>query len=409
MTRLGPLRKMRVDLRRSSALEPEASLVNSRPLRLTLVAVAFFVACPAFATPRLSSIVGQNCNLCHLNPTGGGLRSLYASQYLLPTRFAMAARSEEEKPPVNPQIGDDVTIGADLRVFHLAEEDREAGNNFVTMQGSLYLAFQLDPKFSLYLHEELGQGNALAYEIFGLGYVFPWNGYLKAGKFVPAFGWKVPDHRAFTRREFVFLPTFPPHSDTGIEFGVSPGPFTLEASITNGEFRSPRDSDRDFAYTARGSFRMTDAVGGLNAVAGASYHQRGEKGDGLWAGGPFASATWNRLTWIGEFDWSHAEIPPAGEAPRSNSTSVTLSQELSLRVVRGFDAVVSHDFFDPTKNRQTGSVERWGAGLEALPYSFLGIQAMVYLFHPDDGPEIAGRYGYADDRLQSAVQIHVLY
>ncbi len=361
------------------------------------------------ATPRLASIVGQNCNLCHHNPTGGGLRSLYASQYLVPTRLAARPLPEGAKAPVNPQIGDDVTVGADLRFFHLKEEDQVAGNNFLTMQASVYLAFQPDPRASLYIHQEFGQGSAQAYEVYAMGYVLPKTGYVKIGKFIPAFGWKVPDHRAFTRREYVFFPPFPPQADTGVEAGIYPGPVSLEASITNGEFRGSRDTNEELAFTARGSVRGASSRFGVNAVAGASYHQRGEKGDGVWSGGPFASATWNRITWLGEVDWTHTELPAQGVSARSSQTAVTLSQEASLRLMQGVDLVFAHDFFDPTKNEKTGSLQRWGAGMDVLGTHFLEISAMFYVFQPDDGPEIATRFGYPEDRWQSAVQVHVLY
>jgi hypothetical protein len=319
----------------------------------------------------------------------------------------MKALAEEDAAPVNPQIGDNVTIGTDLRAFHLWEDDREAGGNFINMQGAVYLAFQPDPRFSLYIHEEFGQGAAEAYELFAMGYVLPKNGYLKVGRFVPPFGWKVPDHRAFTRREYVFLPTFPPHGDTGVEAGIYPGPFSLEASVTNGSFRSPRDSNRDLAYTARGAYRYTDGKRGINLAFGGSYHQRGEPEDGVWAGGPFASASWNGLTWVGEFDWSHTEVPGSGGS--TIQTAVVLSQEFSYRIVRGLEAVVVHDFFDPRKDTKSGSVQRFGGGIESLPFPFLGLQAYLYLYTPDEGFDIEDRYGYTEDRVSSAIQLHFLY
>lgn len=378
--------------------------------RLAAASVLILATLPnAEATPRLASIVGQNCNLCHVNPTGGGLRSLYASQYLIPTKLAFRALPESADVSVHPQISDEVTIGTDFRFFHLNEEQRDSGNNFLTMQGSLYLGFEPDPRFTLYVHEEVGQGSAQAFELFAQGYILPWSGYVKAGRFVPSFGWKVPDHRSFVRREFVFLPSFPPHSDSGIEVGFAPPHATVELSLTNGDFRSPRDVDDLLAFTGRGSIRKSWSSLGLNACVGGSYHQRGEKRNGVWAGGPFTSFTWGRFTWVGELDWSHREIPAVGAVPASNQTALALSQEFSARILRGVDLVGSHDFFDPTKNRKTGSVERWGLGIDALLTHFVGIQAMTYLSIPDDGEEIALEYGFDDDRWQSALQIHFLY
>jgi hypothetical protein len=381
--------------------------------KLALIGLAFsagmLTATPSQATPRYSAVVGQNCSLCHHNPTGGGMRSLYASQYLMPTRFAMKAIGEGEPSPVNPQIGDNVIVGADLRTFYLYEEDRDSGNNFINMQGSAYLAFQPDPKYSLYFHEEFGQGSAQAYELYAMGFILPANGYAKVGKFVPSFGWKFPDHRSFVRREFVFLPTFPPHSDTGIELGAYPGPFSIEASVLNGNFLSPRDTDNEVAFCARGAWRYTGGKSGFNVVAGASYYQNGSPGDGIWAGGPLASAAWKGFAWVAELDWSHREIPGTAATSPFNQTGVALSQEFSAELRQGLVVMATHDFYDPNKNTQTGSVQRFGLGVDTLPYPFLGIQGMVYLFHPDEGPEIENRFGYTDDRAQAAIQLHFLY
>jgi hypothetical protein len=88
---------------------------------------------------------------------------------------------------------------------------------------------------------------------------------------------------------------------------------------------------------------------------------------------------------------------------------MALSQEFSAELMRGFWVTGTHDFYDPDKNLKTGSVQRFGIGVDTLPYAFLGIQGMVYLFHPDEGPEIANRFGYTDDRLETAIQIHFLY
>jgi hypothetical protein len=368
-----------------------------------LVLGSLVLAATAEATPRYAATVGQNCNLCHHNPTGGGMRSLYASQYLMPKRFAMKAIGEGEESPVNPQIGDEVTIGADLRTFHLWDDDREAGGNFLQMQGAVYLAFEPAPGWSLYLHEEFGQGAAEAYEVYGMGYVLPKNGYVKVGKFAPAFGWKVPDHRAFTRREYVFLPPFPPHADTGVEAGIYPGPFSLEASVTNGTFSVPRDSDRDLAYAARGAYRYTNGKRGINLSLGGSYYQNGEPGDGVWAGGPFGSAAWKGFAWVGELDWSHTEDPSTSQ------TALVLSQEFSYKIIRGLEIVAVHDFFDPRKDYQTGSVQRVGGGLEALPFPFLSVQAYLYGFVPDAGSDIEDRYHYTEDDLMSSIQVHFLY
>jgi hypothetical protein len=358
------------------------------------------------ATPRYSMMVGQRCNLCHQNPTGGGQRDPYASEYLVGSGLAMQLGAGGDAGS-GSEIGDDLVVGADLRTIWLNRDDRDTGNNFRQMQGSIYLTLRLDdPRYSIYVQEELGQRNE-AFEIWGMGYVLPANGYVKVGRFVPAFGWKLPDHRVFSRRDFVFLPAFPPHSDTGIEIGLHPGNFAIEGSVLNGQFQSILDRDDDLAFTGRGSWRWTREP--FHLVVGGSWYGRDGEGEDLDAGGPFAGARWGPLVWLGELDWTRRE--PVGD--RVTKGFVT-TQELTLNIVQGLNLVGTWDFFDPDLDLKTGSVTRIGAGLDALVYPFLQVAGKVNVFIVEDGdgiddalepsPEIR-----ADDFVQTQLQIHFLY
>jgi hypothetical protein len=371
-------------------------------LTIGLMALAVLLSQDVGATPRYAVRVGQNCNLCHVNPGGGGMRDLYASQYLLPTRLAMETTPESDLGAVNPQIGDNVVIGADLRTFFMRRNDRNVRTNFVQMQGSVYLSFLLSPRFSAYVHEDLGQGSATTFEIYGLGYFFGGKGFVRAGKFVPSFGWKVPDHRSFTRREFVFLPSFPPHADTGVEVGVYPGSFTLTASLTDGEYRAAFDSNENFAWTTRGSYRYTSEF--ANTEVGGSFYQNANTVEKRQAGGPFAAASCWRVTWTGEFDWTRRELrQPATSVIRS----ITTVHELAVEIVQGLDLVATYDFYDPTFDLKSGSAHRIGGGVDALVYPFLSVQGRVNHFRVDEGPDIVA--AFPDEYTEVQVQVHFLY
>ncbi|MBZ0269186.1 hypothetical protein K8I85_13615, partial [bacterium] len=91
-------------------------------------------------------------------------------------------------------------------------QDQDAGKDFLQMEGALHVSAEPEPRASIQLHEEMEQGPARAVETYGLAFVLPGSGYVEAGRLVPASGWKHDDDRAFTRREFVFLPAFPRQS-----------------------------------------------------------------------------------------------------------------------------------------------------------------------------------------------------
>ena len=359
-------------------------------------------AASAPASPRYALRAGQSCNLCHHDPSGGGLRSTYASQYLIPERIARAA--PETSIPVtlpDPQIGQDVVIGADLRTTHLYRENTSAGNNFLQMQGAVSLSFQPHPRFSGVIQAELGQGDAQAHAIYALAYVLPASGYVRAGRFVPPFGWKAPDHRAFVRRDFVFLPPFPPHADTGVEVGFRPASLEVQLAVLNGAPRSARDPDDELALSVRAAWSRS--LGGLHAVLGGSYYSSSGPADDVSAGGPFAGAHWGRVTWHGEADWSRRERPEA------IVTSLTTSHEIAVELAQGIDAVATYDFHDVDWNRETGAVHRLGGGLEFFPYPFLQLKGKVNAFRLDEGPDVSARTGYVEDFVQSILELHFLY
>lgn len=377
------------------------------------------VAASADATPRLAMRLGQDCLLCHQNPSGGGMRSEYASQYLLPERLAMRSGTTgdagaEEAPFTNPRIADNVVLGLDLRTAYLQRDDRDAGNNFLQMQGALHLAVELEARASIHIQEEMAQGAARAFELYGLAFVLPASGYVKAGRFVPAFGWKHDDHRAFTRREFVFLPAFPPQSDTGVEIGFLPGPWSVQLSATNGEFASAREQNDELQFTGRASWRH-DFPGG-HAALGASYTQHrgirraesGATGEDVWAGGPFAGLRWGRVTWLGEFDWAHRETGGGGNGPDKFLTWTT-SQELSWEVVQGIDAVALYDFHDVDVDHASGALTRYGGAVDARFRPWVGLHAGVNRFAVEEGPDLLARTGETDDATETIVMIHFLY
>ncbi|MGQ0721989.1 MAG: hypothetical protein ACT4PE_10510 [Candidatus Eiseniibacteriota bacterium] len=381
------------------------------PRGLLAVALVLVAGSVAHATPRYSAIVGQDCNLCHINPTGGGLRDPYSSQYLLPTRLAMQIGGRSDEAIANPQISDDLVVGADLRTMWLWQENKDAGNNFRAMQGSLYFALGLgDPRYKIYVHQEFGQRDVNV-EAFGLAYILPANGYVKAGRIVPAFGWKVADHRAFARRDFVFLPQFPPHSDTGVEIGLYPADFTFEASVTNGQFQSPVDANDSVALAGRTSWKWTREP--FHVVVGGSWYHNEAVNEDLDAVGPLAAARWGRLRWFGEADWTRREAAPVETSP--TVWGFVTSNELSLQLVQGLDVVATYDFYDPDTDLETGAAHRIGVGMDALARSFVHLSAKVNLFSFDNGATVESIFepgstdGTVDGFTQAELTVHFLY
>jgi hypothetical protein len=367
------------------------------------------LAAEAGAIPRFSARYRQNCNLCHHNPTGGGMRSLYASHYLVPAEMVLRPLPAELLEKIQPQVSESIGFGTDIRtIHHLADGDRPPPElNFFQMQGDLYVRFQVGERLSAYM--DRGQSSTL--EIFGLAYILPWNGYVKFGRFTPAFGWKFDDHRQFTRegrsgdayRDLFFDP--PANTDVGVEVGFHPGRLALVASVINGALGMPGvpgapgvpfDQDEDLANTAQLLYRFN--LGKVGLAVGGSWWRNTEPGGLRTAAGPFWYVNLYRLTWLGEVDWS--DLDPGQDA----RTALVTSHELSWQLVRGLDLRAIYNFADPDLDRETGFRVKTGGGIDALLTPFFGVQAMVNVYRDEPGLDVTER-----TYTQSELTLHLFY
>jgi len=364
------------------------------PLALLPVVWLAVFAAPASATPRYAARYRQNCNLCHHNPTGGGMRSAYASQFLIPTEMAAKRWEMAALEHIQPKLSESVSVGVDIRTaYHYADPERPAPEkNFFQMQGDLYVAFQADPKFSAYL--DRGQSSTL--ELFGLAYVLPYNGFVKFGRFTPAYGWKLADHGQFVRSDLFFAP--PLQTDVGVEVGMYPDRFALVASVVNGQGGTTYDLDNELGTVAQASYRFD--VGPAGVAVGGSYWSSTQTDGRHRAAGPFWSAQWGALTWLGEVDWS--DLDPSG--PVAGRTAFIASHEVTWQLVRGVDLRATYDFTDPDLDRQTGARTRWGGGVDALITPFFGIQAMGFRYDHDIGIDVSNA-----SYTQFEAVLHALY
>jgi hypothetical protein len=88
---------------------------NQRLVLAALMAtiVALLRAAPAAAEPYLAVQEGYKCNVCHVNPTGGGLRNEFGLTYakvLLP-----AETLDSSLDSWNGKLTDRLRVGGDLR------------------------------------------------------------------------------------------------------------------------------------------------------------------------------------------------------------------------------------------------------------------------------------------------------
>lgn len=333
--------------------------MNRRTAGLFAVLALAAIVLPApraFALPRYSALYGQRCALCHVEPTGGGLRTTYATMALVPEELSFLRLTPAELAAIRPDLSEAVTVGIDLR--NLIYQGEAGRSSQFDMQGDLHVGVQMDRRFAAYV--STGKGGVQDYA--GLAYVLPAGGYLKAGRFTPDYGWHWDDHTLASRRYLLDengSPSPAALTDAGLEVGMHGQGWEatgslLEGGAANGE-----------SYAGRVALRRS--VGPVNLALGASVLRRELPAGHARAWGGFGYAAAGRLAWVFEADGT-------GNGRREG---VLVSQELTCRLTRGIYARGTYSYQDPDRAQRNGSRDRWGVGVDALVSPFFGAQVMA--------------------------------
>jgi hypothetical protein len=340
----------------------------------------------AGALPRYSAQYGQRCALCHVNPTGGGPRTLYASQMIVPEELSFSRYQPEAISAIRPDLTPAVSVGLDLRnLFMYAEGGR---GDQVAMQADVHVVVEADQSLTAFL--TLGNGGTQEYG--GIAYILPLDGYIKVGRFTPDYGWRWEDHFMASRR-YLLAPDGNPNPgylrQTGIEVGAHTQTVEVTASLID-------DIDQEHESYA-GHIVLRHSPGAVNLAIGTSYlRQEGslQQPQPARAWGGFGYASVGPATWVFEVD----------ETGNGVHEGRLISQELTWRLRQGLHLRGIYSFQDPDRHQQTGARERWGVGFDLLATPFFGAQAMLNRYTADRGALVTDQ-----DQWRGELVLHVLY
>ncbi|MGE5175518.1 MAG: hypothetical protein ACM3JJ_04010 [Hyphomicrobiales bacterium] len=354
--------------------------------------LAVLVASPAAALPRYAARYNQKCSLCHVNPSGGGLRTLYASQDLVPNEMAWKVPKGDILDGISPKIAKNVTVGTDVRTIHDHSNLRVQSTDFFEMQADVYLSFQMGETTSLYYDGGMS-GNK---DVFGIAYLLPVTaGYVKVGRFLPSYGWTFDDHTAFVRSDLGYAP--PGNRDVGVEVGASPGHLDAAAALTNGDRGQILSGDSKYAATANATYRFR--VGRVGAALGVEGYRAPGTAGTFRSGGAHGYVSWHGVSLVSQADVYRSD--PGGAV---GPTGFVTSHELSVLLRKGLEAIATADYDDPDRFRATGSVARWGGGVSVMPSPFVVLQAIYRRTTYRNGVALSG-----PDFYQTIAQVHFLY
>lgn len=311
----------------------------------------------ASALPVFSAIRGVSCVGCHINPTGGGMRTgrgFEFGQSALPLR-----RTFEE---ASPDLNENISLGLDHRFLHyIAQSDRYQGtrNTFFDMQSNLYANYHLDGK-GIDLDLYLAKGQSTTVDSLGIFKgIFGKGSYLKVGRFVPNFGIRWDDHNVFTRSKTLFTQFF---RDAGVEVGYADPHRIFSLSATNGGLGQ-------FDTNAGKMITTSYAMYQKGWLAGASYYRNSGQQSGDWLAG-FAGLTVHKFVLLTEWQKSHVD-------------DIISHSELRFIPRPGWQWIIAYDSFDPD-SEDTAEEHRWSFGTVVVPIPFTEIT--VYARNNTEAP-----------------------
>jgi len=325
-----------------------------------LVAGLVLLAGSARAEPYLALQQGSKCIACHVNPTGGGLRSAFGivfAENLMP-----AAGLPGGLPVWTGGFGDFLRLGGDLRSSWTRTEVPNNAAQHATAVDQLRVyanAAVIPDRLELYVDEALAPGNARYLEAYACLSDAARGWYLKGGQFYLPFGWRLQDQTAFVREVSGISMTTP---DSGVELGFERPNWSAQLDLSNGAANVGTGAGHEFTgqvvwvqnpYRVGGAASFTHSKAGDRRVAAA-----------------FAGVRTGAVVWLGEADFVRDE----GFAAGARSMLVALG-EADWAVRRGHNLKLTAEYYDPDRAVREDQKTRFSFLYEWTPLPFVQLRA----------------------------------
>jgi len=326
---------------------------------LVLVVFALLRAAPASAEPYLAVEQGYKCNVCHVNPTGGGLRNDFGISYakvLLP-----AETVDNALDSWTGKITDRLRVGGDLRTDWTRDTSPHTASQqaFSLEQFRVYADLTLIPdRLGIYVDELIapnGSQNEEAYVRYGNttdGF------YIKGGQFYLPFGWRLQDQSAFVR-ELTGISMVTP--DKGVELGYEHAAWSAQFDVTNGIANATSGS----GYQVTTQVVYTKPIWRLGIAGSSTQSNAGDRH----MGGLFAGLKTGPIAWLAEADIVHDDSFPGGR------TLAVGLLEGDIRIRQGHNLKLTAEYSDPDRSVHNDQQTRYSIVYEYTPLPFLQVRA----------------------------------
>lgn len=305
----------------------------------------------AAAEPYLAVREGIPCGSCHVNPTGGGLRTAFGNAYA--QQQLPATPLPSQAPAWSGSLHERLALGANARVAARQTEfdDRDDNLNFGVDRVSLYLGADLG-RATLYLDQQVAPGGSLNREAWAKLEAGNW--YVKAGRMFLPFGWRLEDDTAFVREVTGVNMT---QGDSGLEVGLDRGALSWQLAVTNGNGGAPEVDDGKL-FTTRLAMVRRRWQAGISAFRNDT--DRGERT----IAGAFLGVRTGRVTWLAEYD--HVDSDGATAADRQEEGIALLEANIAFTPGHNLKLTGEGRFFEGEPSDRF----RWSVVYEYFPWPF---------------------------------------
>ncbi|MFM2290145.1 MAG: hypothetical protein RL684_3288 [Pseudomonadota bacterium] len=314
----------------------------------------------AHAEPYLAIQAGYRCSTCHVNPTGGGLRSQFGtlfSQRILPMR-PLSADANGWSGTLTQYL----RVGADLRAAWNRSELPGGPSQQHARVDQLRAYAQATPIpgwLSLNVDEALAPGRARALEAYARLDLARHGLYIKGGQFYLPFGWRLQDQAALVREVSGISMT---EADKGVEAGF------------DGErWGAALDYTRGIANAGSGSGHQL--TGQLVRVldrwrVGTSFTHVTTRAGNRSVAGLFGGLRSGDVAWLGE-----ADVISDGGYPEGTRHLLAGLAEADWRIGAGQNLKLTAEYHDPDRAIAQDERLRWSLVYELTPLPFVQLRA----------------------------------
>jgi hypothetical protein len=342
--------------------------LNSRTITLpALLLGLLFFASMSHAEPYLAVQMGLKCGQCHVNPTGGGERTVYG-EIFAQTQLPMS-RIDTGTDQWTGQIEKFLALGGDLRFqgSYTKVPGTTSTNQFDLEQARVYLSANVIPqRLLVYVDEQVAPGGALNREAYGMYWSANHDWYLKAGQMYLPFGLRLQDTSAFVQQITGISMTTP---DKGMEFGWEHGLWDAQLTVSNGTAAGPVTNH---GKQVSGQLIYVQSLWRIGVAA--NYNDAASSGSKS-AAGIFAGLRTGPIAWLAQVDATHDNSVSNGLVPSGPQKQVAGLVEANWLIHKGNNLKLTAEFLDPNKDVHNNGQTRWSIVYELSPIQFVQLRA----------------------------------